>query len=136
MPSRELLDVPLVPRLRPAALVVVSRRLVVPAHDLLETACPQLVDVAPLAADGGHQRTLAAADERHERREVELPPRSDAIVDALAQRQGPPDVVEPGGEDREPVRAVAVELLLEVVGDPGEVGLERLPLLVRELAPL
>ena len=67
----ELLDVALVARLRPAALVVPAGLLVVVLGDLLEPPAAQPVELAALAADDGDERALAAADERHERREVE-----------------------------------------------------------------
>src|SRR6185503_4573243 len=67
----ELLDVPLVARLRPAALVVAAGRVVGLLDDLLEPARAQAVEIAALAADEDHQRALAAPDQRDERREVE-----------------------------------------------------------------
>ena len=95
----ELLDVPLVARLRPAALVVAAGRVVVLLDDLLEPAGPQAVEVAALAADEDHQRALAAADQRDERREVEAAVDLDRIGDARAQRQRHPEVVQRAAED-------------------------------------
>ena len=64
---RELVDVALVPRLRPAALVVLARLFLREVGDLLEPPGAQPVE-AQLAADVRHDRTLSAADERDERR--------------------------------------------------------------------
>ena len=47
-------------------------------------------------------------------REQEVVGDADRVGDRRRQREHAPDVVEPGREDREPVRAVAVELAVEV----------------------
>ena len=95
----ELLDVPLVARLRPAALVVAAGRVVGLLDDLLEPAGAQAEEVAALAADEHHQRALAAADQRDERREVEAAADLDRVRHARAQRQRRPEVVERRAED-------------------------------------
>ena len=131
----ELLDVPLVARLRPAALVVAAGCVVVLLDDLLEPAGAQAVEVAPLAADEDHQRALAAADQRDEWREVEAAVDLDRIRNARAQRQRHPEVVQRAAEDGQAERAVAVELLLEVLAQPVAVAVQPLALLVRQLRP-
>ena len=68
----ELLDVPLEAGLRPAALVVPARHVVRTVDDLVQPPGAEPEQVAALAADDGDDRSLAAADERNERREVEL----------------------------------------------------------------
>jgi hypothetical protein len=85
-----------------------------------------------LAAEERDDRALAAADERDERREVELPADPDAVGHRLDQRARPPDVVHSGREDRDAVRTIALELVGEVVADPREVVLQRDPLVMRE----
>ncbi len=67
----ELLDVPLVARLRPAALVVPARLVLEMLDDLFQAAGVKAIDITALAADDGDEGTLAPADERNERREVE-----------------------------------------------------------------
>src|SRR5205085_578920 len=66
----EVLDVPPVARLRPAALVVPARLLLGPVNDLPETTRAQPEELAALAADDRDDRAVAAADERRERREA------------------------------------------------------------------
>ena len=71
-----LLDVPLVARLRPPALVVLPGLLLALVDDLLEPAGAQTEDLPALAADEGDERSVAAADERDERRERRGPCRA------------------------------------------------------------
>ena len=134
MLADELLDVALEPGLRPPALVVLTRDLDRPVGDLSEPPGGQSEQVAPFAADDRDDRAFSSADERHERRQVELPADVDLVRHRLDERTRTPDVVEPGREDREPLRAVAVELALEVLADPVEVGLQRNSLVVRQAA--
>src|SRR6266487_3679331 len=108
----ELLDVPLVARLRPAALVVAARRVVVLFDDLFEPPGPEPVEFAALAADEGDQHAVVTADERHERREVELEVDQGKVGNALAESERVPRAVETVAEHREPVRALAAELVL------------------------
>src|SRR5207253_1216192 len=75
----QLFDVPLVARLRPAALVVPAGLLVEALLDLLEPAVRQTVEIAPLAPDVRHERAVALPDEPHERGEVERAPELDEI---------------------------------------------------------
>src|SRR5436305_8868925 len=77
-------DMPLIARLRPAALVVAAGRLVELVDQLLEPAGAQDVDGSPLTADDRDQRSVAAADERDERREVELPADGDLVGHRIA----------------------------------------------------
>src|SRR5919198_1329522 len=123
----EVLDVSLVARLRPAALVVPARLLLRAVDDLLEPAGAQSEELAALPADDGHDRAVAAPDERSERRQAERRPDADRVANRLRQQQGPPDAVEPGAEEGEALRAVAVEVGLEEASDALEVGLEPFP---------
>src|SRR5204863_10117167 len=129
----QLLAVAPVAGLRPAALVVAPGLLVELLDELLELPGAQTVELAALAADDRDQRPLAAADERHERREVERVTDPHEIRHALAQRQRVPDVVGPGAEDGETVRALAAELVLEELAHPRSVVPNSLLLLVGEL---
>src|SRR5436305_12945963 len=94
-------DMPLIARLRPAALVVAAGRLVELVDQLLEPAGAQDVDGSPLAADDRDQRSVAAADERDERREVELPADGGRVGRRMAPRPGPACVGEPCAGDGE-----------------------------------
>ena len=67
----ELLEVPLVPRLRNAALVAAARLVLRSVDDLLEPPRAKAKDLAALAADERDDRAVVAADELRERREVE-----------------------------------------------------------------
>ncbi len=129
----ERFDMPLIARLRPAALVVAAGRLVELVDELLEPAGAQDVDGSPLTADNRDQRSVAAADERDERREVELAANGDLVGHWIAQRQCPPCVVEPGAEDGDAAGAVSVEIALEELANPGKIGSESLALLVGQL---
>ena len=95
----ELVDVPLVASLRPAALVVTSRLLLGQVRERLEPAVRELEEQAALAVDDGDDRSLAAAEQRNERREVEVRADAHAVRHRLAQSVDAPELVEPGGED-------------------------------------
>ena len=79
MLADELLDVALEARLRPPALVVLARDLVGPVGDLLEPPARQAESSPALAADDRDDRSFSAADERHERRQVELAADADPV---------------------------------------------------------
>ena len=132
MLADELLDVPLEARLRPAALVVLPRHLVAAVRDLVQATGAKAIELTSLTTDDGDDRPFTAADERDERREMELPADPDAVGNRLDQRSRPPDVVEHRREEREPVGAVAVEVVLEEVADAREVVLQSHALLVRQ----
>jgi hypothetical protein len=68
----EVLDVPLVARLRPTALVVLSRDLVALVDDLLEPPGRQPEDLPTLAIHHRDERPLMPADERNERDERQV----------------------------------------------------------------
>src|SRR5919197_90438 len=87
----QLLDVPLVARLRPAPLVVAAWLLVEAFLELLEPAVREPIEVTAFTADEGDQDAFPAADERNERRKVERPPDLDDVGDALTQGEWPPD---------------------------------------------
>jgi thioredoxin reductase (NADPH) len=129
----ELLDVPLVARLRPAALIVLPGLILGVIRDLLESAGMQTVELAALASDEDNQCALSPADEGDERREIELPPHLGVVRNRLGQRKGPPDVVEAGAENRQSVSAVAREFALVVLADAIEISLEADALVVSEL---
>jgi hypothetical protein len=131
----EVLDVPLVARLRPAALVVPARLLLCAVDDLPKPPRAQPEELATLPPDHRDDRAVAP-DERRERRQAERRPNADRVADRLGQRQRPPDAVEPGAEEREAARAVAVEVGVEEAADALEVGLEPLALLVRQAVAL
>src|SRR4051794_2807118 len=130
----ELLDMALEARLRPPALVVPAGHLVAPVDDLVEASGPEPEELAPLAADDCDERPIAAPDQRHERRKMELPADPDAVRHRLDQGAGLPHVVEARGKEREPVRPVAIELVREPLADPLEIALERDALVVGEAA--
>ena len=67
----ELLEVPLMPRLGNAALVVASGLILRAVDDLFEPPGPEAKDLAALAADERDDRAVVAADELRERRQVE-----------------------------------------------------------------
>ena len=132
----ELLDVPLVAALRPAALVVLPGRLVVVLGDLLEPAGAEAVQLSLFAPDDRDDRPVPAAHERDERRKVEVTADLRAVPDRLRQRERPPEVVEPGREDREALGAVSLEVVVEPGCDPLEVGLQGGALLVGQIGPV
>jgi hypothetical protein len=111
---------------------VLPGHLVATVRDLVEPPRAEQVELTSLSADDGDEGSLTAADERNERRKVEFPTDPDAVGNRFDERARPPDVVEPRGEDREPVGAVAVEVVLEEVTDAREVLLQRHALLVRQ----
>ena len=132
----ELLDMPLIPRLRPAALVVLARRLVVVLGDLFQPSAAQPVELTLLATDDGHDRPVSPSDQRRERRKEEVTSDLRAVVDRRRQGERPPRVVEPGREHGEPLRAVSLEIVVEPLRDPLEVGLEAHALLVGQVGPV
>ena len=129
----ERLDVPLVARLRPAPLIVLARLFLGVVDKLLEAAGAEPVELAALPADDDHERSLSPADEGNERRKVEPSSYLDVVANRLGEIERPPHVVEAGGEDREPPRPLTREFLLVEVADAREIGLQPLPLVVREL---
>jgi len=71
--------------------------------DLLEPARAEPVQLSLLAPDDCDDRPVPSGHERDERREVEVAADLRAVADGLRQGERPPEVVEPGGEDREPL---------------------------------
>ncbi len=132
----ELIDVPLEACLRQTALVVAPRLLLRVVGEILEPAAVKAVEAPLLAAHDEDERALPPADERHERREVEAVAHADLVRHDLRERKRPPDVVEPGAEDGQPVRPVPLELGVEVAADALEVVTERDALLMRQLTLL
>ena len=130
----ELVGVALEARLRPAALVVAPGLLLRVVGEILELPRAQPVETPLLAAHDEDERPLPAPDEWDERREVEAVADPDLVRHDLGERKRPPDVVEPGAEDGETVRALALELGVEEPANAVEVLAQREALLVRELA--
>jgi hypothetical protein len=130
----ERIGVTLQPGLGPPALVMPARLLLEAVEQLVELAGPQTVEMTLLAADDADDCALPAPDERDERGEVELPVDLDLVPDGLGQGQDPPDVVQAGAEERQPLGAVPLELLRDVRADPLEVGAQALSLHMVQLA--
>ena len=106
----EVLDVPLEAPHRPAAWSWLAGLLLVVVGNVLEAGLRAAGRTALLAADHRDERALAAAHERGERRQVELPADLDLVGDRLGQQRRRQEVVEAGAEEREPVSSVAAEL--------------------------
>jgi hypothetical protein len=130
------LDVALVARLRPASLIVLARLLLGVVGQILEPASAQAVEVPPLATDHDDEGALPAPDERYERSQVEPSPDVDLVRNGFGEGKGPPDVVEPGGEDCEAVRPVPLELAFVKGADPLEISPEPDALVVRHITPV
>src|SRR6266540_2398335 len=133
----DVLDVALVVRLRPAALVVPARSLLGPVGELDELPRAEVVDLAALTAHERDEDTLATADEPGEGREIQLGADLHLVLERLRDGDGAPEVVERGREDGEAADAVAVEVVVEPAADPLDVRLQRLARRVpkRALAP-
>ncbi len=129
----ELLDVPPVAGLRPAALIVLSGRLVEVIHDLVQATGLQAVQLSLFASDHGDDRAVGAADHRDERREKEVVADLEPVRGRLGQGEGRPEVVEPCREYRDCLHTVAVELVFEPTRDALEVCLQRAALLVCQI---
>ena len=117
----QLVDVALHAGLRPAALVVPARLLLRVVREPLEPAVTEAVEAPLLAADDDDEGTAAMPDERDERRQPQPRAHFDLVGHRLGERQRTPDAVEARAEDRQPLRAVAVELGLEPAPDAVEV---------------
>ncbi len=111
---------------------MLARDLLGLVENLLEASGAQTEKLATLTSDDGDDRTFTAADERHERGEVEVATDADPVGYRVDQRARPPHVVEAGREEHEPVRPISVEVVLEVLADSLEVGLEAATLVVRQ----
>src|SRR5205823_4790207 len=84
----------------------------------------QSIQLALLAADDGDDRPVHPRDEGNERSEIELTSRANAVGDRLGKGERVPVVVERGREDRNALRPVAFEVVVEPAGDPLEVGFQ------------
>ena len=113
----ELVDVSLEACLRPATLVVTSGLLLGQIRERLEPSVHELEEQTALAVDDGDDRSLAAAEQRNERPEVEVGADAHAVRHRLAQGVDAPELVEPRGEDGDALRAGAVEVVREEVAD-------------------
>ena len=123
----ELLDVALVARLRPAALVVAARLVLGAVDDLLEPPGAQPEDLAALAADE-RRRSRRRRGRRAARaaRGGSRGRRATSSGTEPATRQRPEEVA--GREDGQPAGAFTAELVVEELADPREVPLQPLPL--------
>src|SRR5207248_5960516 len=126
------LDVALVVRLRPAALVVPARDVVRPVRDLDEPARHEPEHLAALAADGRDEDVVTAPDDSRQRREIQLVADLHVVDDGLADLDRAPEVVEAVGEDGQPANAVTVEVGAEPATDPLDVPAQGRPALVVE----
>ena len=128
----EVLDVALEARLRPPALIVPSGSLLGPVGDLL-AAGPAAVPVGGPARARRRRRAR-----RHRVRRAARAARAEVVGDPdrvrnrRRQRAARSRRCRARGEDGEPVRAVTVELAVEITLEPLEVGLQTLPGLVRQ----
>ena len=129
----QLLDVPLVPRLRPPALVVAAGCVLRAVRDLLEPAAAKLEHTSLLAADRSDDHAVPASEQRHERRDQEVVRDARGVGHRGREREHAPDVVRPGREHGQPAGAVPVELAVEVLVEPLEVFLQPALDLVREI---
>ena len=134
VPFDDLVDVALVARLRPAALVVSPGHVLGLVCDLEEPPAAQAEHLAALAADRCDEDPVAAPDEPGERRKVELARDLHVVLHRLGKRQRAPEVVEPCREDADPPGAVAIEPVVEPGRDPIDVRLQSLPLRAWQLA--
>src|SRR5262249_17474517 len=75
----ELLDVPLVPRLRPTTLIMSSGLLVELVDDWLEPSRTQAIELPLLTPHDRDDRPIHARKERHQRREIEVASDADAV---------------------------------------------------------
>ena len=78
---------------------------------------------------------MTAPEQRNERRKQEVVGDARRIGHGRRQRQHAPDVVQPGGEHGEAVSAVPVELAVEELPEPLEVGLQPAADLVGQVGP-
>src|SRR4051794_1149591 len=130
MPVDDRLDVPLVARLRPAALIVATgdvRRLV-RERDQLSGA--ELIDIPALASDVRDERAVAVSDEANERREVELLRDAGLVVDRPRQRQRQEEIVLLGAEHGHAANSLSAELAAEPALYPLQIPRESLALVV------
>src|SRR6187549_3584691 len=136
MLSHLRLDMALIARLRPAALVVAAGLLFGVVREILESSPAQAVEMTELAAYDDHEGPLTAPDQRHERSQVERAADLHLVLHSFGEGQRPPDVVEAGGEDGEPVRPVALELAFVEGANALEIVPQPDALVVRQVAPV
>ena len=127
---------PLEPRLRPAALVVLPRLLLRAVDDLFQAAGAELIDLAALAVHDRHEGAVAVTCELDERREPQPPTEVDVVGHRARERQHAPEAICAGDEDRDATRSVAFELAAPPRPDPLEVAARRHFLVVRAAVPV
>lgn len=132
----QLLDVPGVASLRPAALVVAARLLVEVVGEQIEIAARKQPYLSLLTPDGDDNDLAAAARDRHEWRQVEPSANPAGIRHRSRERQDAPERAGATAEQSQTAGAIALELLVEVAANAVEIGLEREALLVRERVAL
>src|SRR5262249_60273010 len=113
-----LLDVPLEPRLRPAALFMLPGLLLRPVDDLLEPAGAEVEHLAALAVHDRDEGAVAVAGEIDERRQPQPAAEMDVVADGAWQRQHTPQAVGAGDEDGEPAGPGAGELVAPPLAGP------------------
>ena len=126
----EVLDVPLVARLRPATLAVLPRRLLALVDDLDEPAAGGAVDAASLPREDGDEAPVVPELPR-ERRDREFAPDPHEIAHGLGQRQRPELPVGGRREHRHALRAVALELVVPPGPDARQVVAQSQPAVPR-----
>ena len=130
VPVDDRLDVPLVARLRPAALVVAAGDVCRLVRERDQLAGAESIDVATLASDVRHERAVAVSDEANERREVELLRDAGLVVDRPRQRQRQEEVVALRAEQGHATNPLSAELVAEPALDPLEIPRKSLTLVV------
>src|SRR5919201_628177 len=117
---------PLIARLRPAALIVLSVRLLVEMlGELIQVSGAEAEKVPSFAADDGHDRSVDARDERDERGQEEIAIDTHDVRNRFGEGQRVPEVVEASREDGDAARAVTLELVVEPPRDSAEVVRQR-----------
>jgi hypothetical protein len=107
VPLHDVLDVALVPRLRPAALVVLARYFLALVDDLDEPPALEAEHDPPLARDHRDDRPFASALLGDERGEPELRPDFEPVGHGVHERHDAEEPVGRGDEDRERAGPVA-----------------------------
>jgi hypothetical protein len=136
VPVSELVDMTLVVRLRPAALIVPPRHVrVAQVGDLLDRAVLDPVQRATPPVDDRDERRLPERHRCDERYEVELIVDVRRVADRRRQRQDLPQATCRRGEERQSADALTIELAVHEAVDPLHVGVETGAILVREPVP-
>ncbi len=125
VPRDDGLDVALVARLRPTALVVLTGHVLGLVGDLLEVPPVEPVEHPALARHDRHERAFPAAELPRERRDPELRADLPAVDDGRRERHDPEEAVARRREHRKRPSPVAVEIVLPPRLEALQVRLER-----------